>query len=225
MLLICLIIKEHYFERIYTHLFNKQKVESFSYSLNPQFIEQVDYCSIYTQKATIVMLGNSLTYRMFWNELLGRCDVVNRGVGSDITRGLRDRLKFVRPLFPKIVFIEGGVNDLERNIDTTTITNNIKFIIQDIKKHSIIPVLTKLSFVSEKYPNFKNFNKRIDMLNKSYTKLAIQENILTIDLNQTISTDKILKSEFAEPDGIHYTSKAYLIWKIEIQKILNNFKL
>ena len=58
------------------------------------------------------MLGNSLTNRISWNELLVRDDIANRGIGSDITAGFINRINFVFNVKPKICFIEGGVNDL-----------------------------------------------------------------------------------------------------------------
>ena len=133
-LLLTFVIIEGYPKRVYTHFFVKQKVHTFSYSLNPQFIEQTDYCSIFNKQTNFVMFGNSLIYRMTWDELIERSDIDNRGVGSDITCGFIDRLKFAIPLKPKIVFIEGGINDLTRNIDTAKILENIKTIIASLKK-------------------------------------------------------------------------------------------
>jgi len=33
------------------------------------------------------MLGNSITHGAAWNELLGRSNVVERGISSDVLRG------------------------------------------------------------------------------------------------------------------------------------------
>ena len=65
-----------------------------------------------TSHADVVMLGNSLTYNANWNELLGRKNIANRGINSDITAGYLHRLSYVYRLRPKLCFIEGGVNDV-----------------------------------------------------------------------------------------------------------------
>ncbi|MFT4019161.1 MAG: hypothetical protein QM668_19515 [Agriterribacter sp.] len=42
--------------------------------------------------------------------------MANRGIGSDVTEGYINRINDIFELEPKICFIEGGVNDLARNI-------------------------------------------------------------------------------------------------------------
>jgi lysophospholipase L1-like esterase len=171
------------------------------------------------------MFGNSLTYRMNWSELLERCDIANRGVGSDITSGLIDRLKFVIPLNPKVCFIEAGVNDLERNIDTTQILENIATLIDSLKHNSITPVLTMITYVTKDYPSSKVLNDKIVLLNDSYKRIAAKEQLETIDLNDKICEDKMLINKFAEEDGIHLKSGAYLIWKKQVMTILTKLKI
>jgi lysophospholipase L1-like esterase len=224
-LLFTIIFVEKYPNRIYTHFFDKKKFKSFAYNLNPKFKEQEDYCSIFKKPVNIVMFGTSLTYRMNWDELLERCDIANRGVGSDITSGLIDRLKFVIPLSPKICFLEIGINDLKRNTDTVQILNNITILIDSLKYYSITPVLTLLTYVTKDYINSTTFNTKIDLLNNSYRAIATKKQIETIDLNERISNNKLLKPEYAEDDGIHLKSKAYLIWKEKILAILNKEKI
>ena len=58
----------------------------------------------------IVMLGDSITDKVDWNELLSRTDVVNRGIGSDITEGFINRLSDIYVLNPETCFIMGGIN-------------------------------------------------------------------------------------------------------------------
>ena len=224
-LLSALVIKEGYIKRAYTHTFEKEKVESFSYSLNPKFIEQVDYCSIYKKQANIVMFGNSLTYRMNWSELMGRDDIANRGVGSDITTGFIARLNFVFAVNPKICFIEGGINDLDRNIQPKEILDNIETILTKLKEKKIIPVITLILHVTKDYPNSLVINKKIVSLNKQLVDLALKKGAPLLDLNNSLSIDNYLNKDFAENDGIHLTSKAYLIWKGEIEKILIAFNI
>lgn len=207
------------------YLFENKKAHKLSFQLNPSFIEQEDYCSIFNKKANVVMLGNSLTYRMNWDELLNRNDVVNRGVGSDITDGLAYRLKYVIPLKPKICFIEGGVNDLDKGIEKKTIISNLEKIVDELKQNSIIPVLMTVTFVAENYEDCSRFNNKIRLLNDEIIKLSDSRSIRLIDLNAQVSSNDKLRKEFSEKDGIHLTSKAYIIWKNEIESVLKSYSL
>ena len=50
------------------------------------------YESYPKSKNDIVFLGNSITDRVDWNELLGKSNVRNRGISGDITFGVLQRL-------------------------------------------------------------------------------------------------------------------------------------
>jgi lysophospholipase L1-like esterase len=82
-----------------------------------------------------------------------------------------------------------------------------------------------LTYVTKDYINSTTFNTKIDLLNNSYRAIATKKQIETIDLNERISNNKLLKPEYAEDDGIHLKSKAYLIWKEKILAILNKEKI
>lgn len=60
----------------------------------------------------VVMLGDSLTDFGEWQELLGRCDVVNRGIGADTLARARARLDAIVLLQPRAVVVMLGINDL-----------------------------------------------------------------------------------------------------------------
>ncbi len=59
----------------------------------------------------VVMVGDSLTERGEWWELLER-PVANRGVAGDTVEAVRARLDDVAALDPRIVFVLVGINDL-----------------------------------------------------------------------------------------------------------------
>lgn len=182
---------------------------------------------LYREKKDIVMLGNSLVAYASWSELLNRSDVATRGIGGDITAGFIARLDNVVNLKPKIVFIEGGVNDLVKDVPQETIVQNLISIIDTLQKHNIKPVLTTVTLLGEKYKS-KNpikLNKRIKELNKQIFKLTKDKNINLIDINQYVSNDFFCKSEYLVKDGIHFTDKTYKIWKQEVEKVLEQENL
>ena len=105
--LIGILVTEKYPQRVYKRvnsIFADQKSQ-YSFLDNPSYIELTDLYTVYSGQKDIVMLGNSLTNRISWNELLVRDDVANRGIGSDITAGFINRINFVLNVKPKICFI------------------------------------------------------------------------------------------------------------------------
>ncbi|MES2430705.1 MAG: GDSL-type esterase/lipase family protein [Bacteroidota bacterium] len=214
--------KSRYFQQTYNRLvLNKTEiVDIYSFSLNPKYIEQINYCAVYTKQSDIAMLGNSHVYRINWDDLLNRTDVANRGVGSDITAGFISRLPFVYAVKPKICFIEGGINDIFRGFDDSTILNNFSTIITELKTRNISPVLMSVCKVTKRYSNAKEVNDRVEKLNTGIKALALKDHVRLLDLNAYLEKDGYLSDEFAGLDGLHFSGTAYLIWKEEIQKVL-----
>jgi len=228
-LLIGLLFANKYPQRAYSRIdtfFNgKSDNKPHSYLDNENYTEQTDFYAIYTGERDIVMLGNSLTYRISWRGLLGRSDIANRGIGSDITSGFMNRMNFVLNLNPKICFIEGGVNDIAFNVNQDTTIRNLNALVDTLKNNKIKPVLTTVTFVAKSYPDAINFNQKIKGLNKRIIKIANEKLIPVIDLNTRLTNGEFLRPEYAIGDGIHFTSKAYLVWKEEILKILEQEKI
>ena len=65
-----------------------------------------------SENFSIVMLGDSITDGVSnWNELLQNCEVQNRGINGDISKGVLDRLDTVNKSIKK-AFIMIGINDI-----------------------------------------------------------------------------------------------------------------
>jgi lysophospholipase L1-like esterase len=65
-----------------------------------------------TTSPELVMLGDSLTDRGEWHELLGRGGIANRGISGDTIAGATARLGPIKALRPKTIAIMLGINDL-----------------------------------------------------------------------------------------------------------------
>ncbi|PJA96081.1 MAG: hypothetical protein CO129_08390, partial [Ignavibacteriales bacterium CG_4_9_14_3_um_filter_34_10] len=88
-----------------------------SFNRNPNYELQLGMQSISKiRQADIIMFGNSITHGGNWNELLGRKNVVERGIPSDNTEGMLNRINTIIKLNPKICFILAGVNDIYSGI-------------------------------------------------------------------------------------------------------------
>ena len=165
----------------------------------------------------IVFLGNSITDRADWNELLGMHNVHNRGISGDITFGVLERLSEVTDGKPRKVFILIGINDISRNIPDSFIVKNYKRIIQRIKKES---PRTKIYFqtllpVNNEFTQFKNhYNKdeHILWLNEQIRALGKQEKITVIDLYpHFLNNEKKLDRKYTL-DGLHLNAEGYKVW-------------
>lgn len=184
-------------------------------------------------QADIVMFGNSLTHGAAWNELLGRSNVVERGITSDVLYGYEARLASIYKLNPKIVFIMGGINDIYNWTPVEEIFSIYIRIVNSLKSKSIIPVIQSTTYASKTWGkefggspevNFGR-NREVDKLNKLLYDYAKKNNIDFIDLNSlTAGKDGFLKPELTW-DGIHFKAEAYKIWAREVEKILAKYNL
>lgn len=176
-----------------------------------------EFSSFPDKPSDIYFLGNSITARGNWQELLGREDVRNRGISGDITFGVLQRLKEVWEGHPKKVFILIGINDVSRNIPDSVIVGNYYKIVRQIKKGS---PQTKIYFetllpVNKDFKAFKNhYNKdqHILWINQQIKKMGQRENIRIIDIYPAfLDSSGKLMADLTE-DGLHLNIKGYHKW-------------
>ncbi|MDB5229639.1 MAG: sialate O-acetylesterase [Chitinophagaceae bacterium] len=169
-------------------------------------------------KTDIIFLGNSITSRAEWAELLGMNNVRNRGISGDITFGVLERLDEITEGKPAKVFVLIGINDISRNIPDSFILRNYRTIIHRIKKES---PLTKIYFhtllpVNNTFTQFKNhYNKdeHILYVNSELKKIAKEENITLIDLYPLfVDASNRLDRKYTA-DGLHLNAEGYNVWR------------
>jgi lysophospholipase L1-like esterase len=186
-----------------------------------------------TRHADIVMFGNSLTHGAAWNELLGRSNVVERGIPADGLYGYEARLNSIYKLTPKVVFIMGGLNDIYSWTPVEDIFAVYVRILKGLKSKNIIPIIQSTTYAAKNYGkewggtpegNFGR-NREVDKLNKLLSDYAKKNNIDYIDINSLTAT----KDGFLNPDltfdGIHFKAEAFRIWGREVEKVLTKYKL
>jgi lysophospholipase L1-like esterase len=208
--------------------------DTLKYKNNANYDLQLELFNAYkTHHADIVMLGNSITHGAAWNELLGRSNVVERGIPSDVLRGYLARINDVYKLNPKIVFIMGGLNDVYNWTSVQEIFTVYVRILNGLKAKKIIPVIQSTTYASKNYgkdyggtpETNRDRNKEIDKLNKLLSDYARTNGIDYIDLNSLLTAkDGYLKPELTW-DGVHYKAEAYKIWSREVEKVLAKYKL
>jgi lysophospholipase L1-like esterase len=175
------------------------------------------YLSYPHSKKDIVFFGNSITDRVDLNELLGITHVHNRGISGDITFGVLERLNEVTAGNPKKVFILIGINDVSRNIPDSTIDNNYRRIVQQIKIQSPRTqiYLQTLLPVNNEFTEFKNhYNKdeHILWLNEQIKIIGKEYKIHVIDLYPYFLNDKKKLDKKYTLDGLHPNAEGYKVW-------------
>ena len=172
----------------------------------------------------IIFLGNSITARTDWNELLQLPQARNRGISGDITFGILERLNDVIEGKPAKIFILVGINDISRNIPDSLIVKNYHHIIQRIQNES---PGTKIYFqtllpVNNDFTQFKNhYNKDTHILyvNNQIKKLGKLYGIEVIDLYPLFLNDQNKLDADLTEDGLHLNAAGYKVWA----KILKNY--
>lgn len=199
--------------------------EPYNFRTNPNYIYEMGLYDIYkTRTADIVMLGNSITHGVKWNELLGREKVIERGIPSDNLEGFISRLDYVTRLKPKVCFIMGGINDIYNWTALEKIFQNYTLIIKELKAKNIKVVIQSTLYANAKYPSAADRNIQVENLNKLLIDYAKKNNIEFIDLNQKLSTAKFLNGDVTY-DGLHLNAKGYRIWGREVELVLKKMGL
>jgi lysophospholipase L1-like esterase len=203
------------------------------YKSNPNYARELDLYDIYKiEQADIVMLGNSLTHGVNWNELLGRNDVVERGISGDVTEGIINRMDNVILLKPKVCFIMAGLNDIYNWIPVEDIYVNYTHIVNVLKTKNIIPVIQSTLYAGSEWGKDWNLtsetnaerNRQVDKLNNLLRDYASRNNIMFIDINSRMRNANFLKSSYTY-DGVHLNAKGYKLWGKEVEKALKKLNL
>ncbi len=169
------------------------------------------------RKGEIIFLGNSITERVNWSELLENDKIINRGIGGDICWGVYDRLNEVLASRPKKIFLLIGINDIGRGIPKEVITAKYEQIIEKIKEQSpktklilqtVIPILEESIW----YNYMKGKSPKIIELNEEIKRLAEKFSLEVIDLHKAFSDSEGQLIKEYTIDGLHLNGKGYQKW-------------
>jgi lysophospholipase L1-like esterase len=173
--------------------------------------------SLTPPKNATVFLGNSITERGAWGELLSGQPVMNRGIGGDNTFGVLARLEAIAKAKPKKLFLLIGINDLSRGLPKEVILNNYNRILTYLTTHtpktkiyiqSVLPLYEP--YTKEAY--LKNKKDSILNLNVGIKQVATKFNLTYINLHEIFAdANGDLKKEYTA-DGIHLKPAAYVLW-------------
>jgi lysophospholipase L1-like esterase len=167
-------------------------------------------------KVNILLIGDSLLAQENWNNLLGRNDIKNDAFGGAITQQILWNVKRGELISnPKIVVIDGGINDLLSGVPTQRVFRNYQMIIEILRKKNIKIIAHLVLYTADN----ELINKEVFILNYLLKEYFESQKIDFIDMNFQLSDHKKLNPNFSI-DGIHLHKKAYKIWAKELKSKL-----
>ena len=172
---------------------------------------------------SLVFLGDGNTEACEWHEMFCNRHIKNRGIRSDRSSWLVNRLDTIVGARPKKVFLAIGINDLMAGEKPDAIAGNIDRILTRFEKESpwtriyltsLLPTNPALS--TEKI----DLKEQIEETNRLLEALCTEErkNLQYIDVYSTLIDDQRLLDPKYTNDGLHLTGEGYLRWKEEIEK-------
>ncbi len=158
---------------------------------------------------TIVMIGDSITHRGKWDELLGRPKVLSWGIPGYTTGQLAWTFKDIIREHPtvKIVFLNGGINDLSLGVPADRVYENQVKAIAWWREHQITPVIES-TILQVDAPDI---NTQITALNTRLRTYCEANQVRFIDLNAVLASGDHLRAELSI-DGTHLKPEAYPLW-------------
>ena len=184
---------------------------SYDFHSNVQYDERLSIYNVNKSDADILFAGDSITQKFPIDEYFKGFSVLNRGIGSDVSAGLLDRMDEIRGHHPKKIFIMIGTNDIGKHIDPMETAENVKNCIQACKDNgsevylmSILPIVESEGRVG--------VNAKAARLNEAYKLLCESEDITYIDLyGLFLNSDGNPNTENYGPDGTHLNANGYQI--------------
>ena len=167
-------------------------------------------------KVNILLIGDSLLAQENWNSLLKRNDLKNDAFGGAITQQILWNIERGQLLSnPKIVVIDGGINDLLSGVPTQRVFKNYQKIIEILRKEDINVIAHLVLYTVDN----EEINKEVFVLNYLLKEYFESQKVEFVDMNLQLSDRKKLKSNFSI-DGIHLRKEAYKIWANELESKL-----
>lgn len=166
------------------------------------------------QNVNIIMLGDSLTAKPDWKELLEQEAVINLGVDGDTTKDILNRLDTVLRIKPNMVFLMAGINDMSYSINIEEVFHNYVDIIEKMKDEKI-EVIVQLTL----YTTMPAINKKVTLFNEMLSSYCQEHSVQYVDFNDSFCDEQGLLRQDLSTDGLHLAHNAYKAWAYKIKQL------
>lgn len=166
---------------------------------------------------SILFLGNSITERGMWHELLPGKVVMNRGIGGDNTFGVLARVAPLVASKPSKLFLLIGINDIGRNLPVDVIANNYEQIVSQFSTgspHTKLYLQSVLPMNDDvlKAAYLQNKGHLIIQLNEKIKAIAAKYKATYVNLHEVFNDGNGKLKPALTIDGIHINPGAYVLW-------------
>ncbi|MBT8341806.1 MAG: hypothetical protein HKP58_11315 [Desulfatitalea sp.] len=163
----------------------------------------------------IVFAGDSITQRFNTEEFFNHDHILNRGIFSDTTVGLLNRIDVnINNIQVEKLFLLIGYNDLKHRGDEAIIRNILSIVNRSKAKTTYVQSLLPVGL------NHKNLNARIDLINTILCEKASEYNYVFIDLNFHLKDSRGVMNPKFTRDGIHLNFAGNLLWYTTIKDFI-----
>ena len=211
-LVILLFVGLLYRDGYFTSLYHTVKAQPYSYKNNAQYVQRETlFEASPVDSADIIFVGDSITARGEWQEFFPDQVVLNRGIDSDVTEGVYNRLDTIIDKNPKVIYLMIGINDIRQGIDPSLTRQFYEGILEkltrelpdsEINIQSVLPVNSSTGID----------NEEVQALNLSIKALADQYSLRYIDLYSLLVDEHNGLPANYSIDGVHMTGEGYQIW-------------
>jgi lysophospholipase L1-like esterase len=165
----------------------------------------------------VIFLGNSITQGGDWAKLTGDSTVINRGIGADITFGLRARLADVTRRKPSKLFVLIGINDISKDIPDAVIAAQYRALIDSVKSQSpqtriFVQSILPLNPTVKNFPQHYDKQERVVAVNRLIRQMARATGAQYIDLWPIFVDAHGRLDASLTGDGLHLNAQGYERW-------------
>jgi lysophospholipase L1-like esterase len=160
------------------------------------------------QTRKIVFLGDGHVEGAEWTELFDRCDISNRGIAGDTTKGILRRLPSSLPNDYALCVVHAGLNDLTKGCSVSSVVANYRDILNYLitQRRGKVVVASVILAGEDRAP----LNSDISKLNLELSQLASSVGAVWLDINPLLCPDGFLPTQYTN-DGFHLNGDGYRV--------------
>ncbi len=170
----------------------------------------------------VALIGDSLTNHGEWAELLHRPEITNWGKPGFTTGQLAWTFKDLVKAQPglRVVFLQGGINDLSLGIPADRIYRNVTEAIAYWREHGVQPIVQSILFKADDAET----NGAIALLDERLRAFCVAHDVDYLDANPALAPQGRLRAELTT-DGTHLKPEGYVLWAELVDAELVKLKL
>lgn len=177
----------------------------------------------------LIFLGDSQIERGFWSEWWARGDILNRGIGSQTTRGITGYLDEVARHQPRLIVLECGTNDLATGTSVEAVAGLYAELLRELSTHapsallwpqSVLPahpIRWRSHSLAQATRECEKLNAQIQELNALLAPVAAKRGLPFLDVSAVLEENGELNRAYTF-DGTHLNGEGYRVWRAAMKQ-------